>query len=50
MVIPQKRHKLSINKVENMVKFYVPTWPFFAGPVTYINGIACAIPFILFIV
>ena len=24
-------------KLENMVKFYVPTWSLFPGPVTYTN-------------
>ena len=37
MVIPQTGHYLSIDKVGKKVKFYVPTWTLFAGPVTYCN-------------
>ena len=27
-----------------MVKFYVPTWSLFAGPVTYATGFAKTVP------
>ena len=29
--------------VKNIVKFYVPTWSIFAGPVTYNSGFIAAV-------
>ena len=35
MLSPEKITSYQSTKLENMVKFYVPTWSIFAGPVTY---------------
>ena len=35
MVIPLKITSYQSTELENMVKFYVPIWSFFTGPVTY---------------
>ena len=36
MVIPQQVTSYQSTKLKKMVKFYVPTWTLFAGPVTFV--------------
>ena len=40
---PEKVTSYQSTKLENMVKFYVPTWSIFAGPVTYVSAMYSSI-------
>ena len=38
-LLPKNATNYQLTKLGNMVKFYVPTWSLFAGPVTYYTGL-----------